>query len=91
MQPGVSYRLRELDTNEDRSSGWLQPRDAEVRVMVRGEFAVESNAIEHLSVRIDGVLHTIPATIFGRQEVKFPDPLTVPPTPAKPATPKRGR
>lgn len=91
MQSGVSYRLRELDSHEDRASGLLQPRDAEVRVMVRGEFTVESNAIEHLSVRIDGVLHTIPADCFGRKEVKFPDPPTVPPAPAKAVAPKRGR
>ena len=55
LQSGVSYHLRELDSHEERPSGLLQARDPEVRVMVRGEFVLESNAIENLSVRIDGV------------------------------------
>ena len=57
LQSGVSYHLRELDSHEERASGLLQARDPEVRVMVRGEFVLESNAIENLSVRIDGVIY----------------------------------
>ena len=44
--------------------------------MVRGEFMLESNAIENLSVRIDGIIYGIPADSFGRTPVKFPDPLS---------------
>ena len=92
LQSGVSYRLWESATHEERAGGLLQARDPEVRVMVRGEFELESNAIEHLSVRIDGVAYGIPAGSFGRTPVKFPDPLTVPPVPpAKPAATKRSR
>ncbi len=92
LQSGVSYHLRELDSHEERASGLLQARDPEVRVMVRGEFVLESNAIENLSVRIDGVTFGIPADTFGRTPVKFPDPTTVPPAaPAKPAAAKRTR
>jgi hypothetical protein len=92
LQSGVSYRLWEVATHEERAGGLLQARDPEVRVMVRGEFMLESNAVENLSVRIDGVLYGIPADSFGRTPVKFPDPTTVPPPPpAKPVAPKRTR
>jgi hypothetical protein len=92
LQSGVSYHLREVGSAEERASGLLQTRDPEVRVMVRGEFVVESNAIENLSIRIDGVPFGIPADSFGRAPVKFPDPTTVPPpAPAKPAATKRSR
>jgi len=91
LQSGVSYRLEEADSHEERASGLLQARDPEVRVMVRGEFLLESNAIEHLSVRIDGVVYAIPPDTFGRTPVKFPDPTTVPPPPPKPVAPKRTR
>ncbi len=87
LQSGVSYHLREVETHEDRASGLLQARDPEVRVMVRGEFVLESNAIENLSVRIDGVPFGIPPDSFGRTPVRFPDPTTVPP----PAPAKRPR
>ncbi len=92
LQAGVSYRLWELDTHEERAGGLLQARDPEVRVMVRGEFMLESNAIENLSVRIDGIIYGIPADSFGRTPVKFPDPLTVPlAAPAKSVGPKKAR
>ena len=92
MQPNTAFRLTEKDTTEERASGNLQPRDAEVRVMVRGEFVVESNAIENLAVRIDGFPYQIPPDAFGSKPVLFQDAATVPPPPpAKPTTTKRGR
>jgi hypothetical protein len=92
LQSGVSYHLRELGSHEERASGLLQARDPEVRVMVRGEFVLESNAIENLSVRIDGVPFGIPPKAFGRTPVKFLDQTTVPPSaPAKSVGPKKAR
>lgn len=92
MQPNTSYRLIELQTGEDRASGLLQARDPELRVMVRGPFTLESNAIENLSVRIDGWPYKLPETLFGNARAEFPDALTSPPPPpVKPAASKRGR
>ena len=92
MQPGTSFRLVEVDTQEERTSGLLHPREPEATTLVRGEFMLESNAIENLSVRIDGIIYGIPADSFGRTPVKFPDPLTVPlATPAKSVGPKKAR
>lgn len=92
LQPNTSYRLIELNTGEDRASGLLQPRDPELRVMVRGPFTLESNAVENLSVRIDNFPYKLPETVFGTARAEFPDASTVPPPPpVKPAPTKRSR
>lgn len=92
MQPGTSFRLVEVDSQEERASGFLHPRDPEATALVRGRSLLESNAVENLAVRIDGVSFKIPDQTFGRAPVGLPDPATVPPPlPVKPSAPKRGR
>ena len=82
----------EIPGGEERASGLLQPRDPELKVMVRGRFTLESNAIENLSVRIDGLPYKLPETVFGNVRTEFPDASTVPPPPPpKPVAGKRGR
>jgi hypothetical protein len=80
----LTYRVIELESGDERAGGILQPRDAEVQFRVRGAFTVESNAIEYVAVRIDGLPYPIPEATFGRRLVKFEDMHTVPPPP-KPA------
>jgi len=92
LQSNTSFLLIESYTAEERASGVLQPRDPELRVMVRGPFTLESNAIEHLSVRIDGIPYKLPDNTFGNRRIDFDDAFTLPPAaPAKPAAAKRSR
>ena len=92
MQPGTSFRLVEVDTQEERTSGLLHPREPEATTLVRGKSLLESNAIENLAVRIDGVPFRSPDDTFGRAPVELPDPATVPPPlPAKSVAPKKAR
>ena len=92
LQPNTSFLLIESHTTEERASGVLHPRDPELRVMVRGPCTLESNAIEHLSVRIDGLPYKLPDNVFGNRRIDFEDAQTVPlAAPAKSVGPKKAR
>ena len=85
LQSGTSCLVRETNSGEIRYNQLLGVRGKEIFITVKGAFSVTSNAIENLTVTIDGVPYQTPE-LFGRQMASFPDPETVPPVvPAPPA------
>jgi hypothetical protein len=97
LQSGTSCLLRETNSGEIRYNQVLGVRGKEILVTVKGGFTITSNAIECLTVTIDGVPYQTPE-LFGRQMATFPDAETVPPAPSVPPAkaapakaPARGR
>ena len=86
MQSGTSCLVRETNSGEIRYNQLLGVRGKEIFVTVKGAFSVTSNAIENLTVTIDGRPYKPAGEATGRQMATFPDPETVPPVvPALPA------
>jgi hypothetical protein len=78
MKSGTSCLLRETNSGEIRYNNVLGTSGKEIFVTVKGEFTVTSNAIENLTVTIDGASFKSP-DLSGRQTASFPDPETTPP------------
>jgi len=91
LQSGTSCLLRETNSGEIRYNQVLGQRGKEIFVTVKGGFSITTNAMECLTVTVDGVPYQTPEQ-FGRQMATFPDADTVPPVmpalPVKPATTK---
>lgn len=86
LQSGTSCQLRETNSGEIRYNQVLGLRGKEIFVTVKGEFTITSNAIENLTVTIDGRPYKPAGEATGRQMATFPDPETVPPVvPVPPA------
>ena len=85
LQSGTSCLLRETNSGEIRYNQILGIRGKEIYVTVKGGFTITSNAIECLTVTIDGGPYQTPE-LFGRQMATFPDAETVPPAAPVPPT-----
>lgn len=90
LQSGTSCLLRETNSGEIRYNQVLGVRGKEIFVTVKGGFSVTSNAIECLTVTIDGVPYQTPE-LFGRQMATFPDTETVPPAVPVPPSSKSAK
>lgn len=78
LQSGTSCQLRETNSGEIRYNQVLGVRNKEIFVAVKGGFTITSNAIECLTVTIDGKPYNTP-DLIGRQTAKFDDVDSVPP------------
>lgn len=79
LQSGTSCLLRETNSGEIRYNQVLGVRGKEILVTVKGGFSVTSNAIENLTVTIDGVPYKPEQEVYGRQMAMFKDVDSVPP------------
>lgn len=78
LQSGTSCLLRELSSGEVRYNQVLGVRNKEIVVTVKGDFSITSNAIECLTVTIDGLPYS-PPDLIGRHTLDFKDIQTTPP------------
>lgn len=79
LQGGTSCLLRETNSGEVRYNNILGSSGKEIFVTVKGGFTVTSNAIEYLSVTIDGVSYNPPPELIGRETISLDDKETSPP------------
>jgi hypothetical protein len=79
LQSGTSCLVRETNSGEIRYNQVLGVRGKEILVTVKGAFSVTSNAIENLTVTIDGFPYKPEEEVYGRQMATFKDVDSVPP------------
>jgi len=84
MQSGTSCLLRESNSGEIRYNQVLGQKGKEIFVTVKGGFTVTSNAIENLTVTIDGFPYKPEEDVYGRQMAMFKDVDSVPPPQSPP-------